>query len=362
MKHLISAFVLIIAVVPAAADDQVGPFQGEWRTTLSVVKLTQNGDEVTGTYGNAGQFSIKGTAKERELTFEFQEGKAKGDATFTLDDSGNAFTGSFQVRGGRSGNWNGWRPDPKATLGELQAARFAGLWLTDLGLMELKGFAGADRESPALVSEAMAELKTAYPIDHYLVGGHSQGGFLTYSLLMNYPESLAGAFPVSAGLIVQCEPDAYTDNPLRAAQRRVPLAIVHGTNDPLVAFSMGEYAAALFRESGWPAFRFFSDDQAAHMFARLPVGRAIRWLESLASRDPQALLDFAESRLKENGYRDAIAALGRARSLDLDPAQRLRADTLAAAIDSRAGDGAKALLAAIKENTDGTWVDDFLAS
>ena len=47
----------------------------------------------------------------------------------------------------------------------------------------IKGFPGTDRESPALVSQAMFELKEVYPIDHYLVGGHSQGGFLTYSLL-----------------------------------------------------------------------------------------------------------------------------------------------------------------------------------
>ena len=47
------------------------------------------------------------------------------------------------------------------------------------------GFPGTDRESPALVREAMDDLKKAYPIPHYFVGGHSQGGFLTYSLLMN---------------------------------------------------------------------------------------------------------------------------------------------------------------------------------
>ena len=35
-----------------------------------------------------------------------------------------------------------------------------------------------------------------------------------------------------------------------------------------------------FGEAGWPAFRFFTDDTAAHMFARLPVGPAIRWLEA----------------------------------------------------------------------------------
>ena len=54
------------------------------------------------------------------------------------------------------------------------------------GRSTFKGFPGTDRESPALVSQAMTELKEVYPIDHYLVGGHSQGGFLTYSLLMNF--------------------------------------------------------------------------------------------------------------------------------------------------------------------------------
>src|SRR5262249_29423777 len=43
--------------------------------------------------------------------------------------------GTFQASNGNRGIWNGWRPDPAASRGE--AATFSGLWLTDLGLMEL---------------------------------------------------------------------------------------------------------------------------------------------------------------------------------------------------------------------------------
>jgi hypothetical protein len=207
----------------------------------------------------------------------------------------------------------------------------------------------------------MEELKGVYPIDHYLVGGHSQGGFLTYSLLMNAPEALAGAFPVSAGVIFQCEPDAYDDKPLRQAQRAVPLAIVHGKNDPLVRFASGEYAATLFGEASWPAFRFFTDDNAGHMFARLPVGPAIRWLEAFATRDPVALLDFAEDRVKQRSYRDALAALRRAAAPDLDPAQKQRAEALTRAIDRLAGEKAKELLPQVTENKNGDWIESFLA-
>jgi len=518
----------------ATADEPGSSFQGEWRTTIGVLSLKQNAEAVTGSYGPGGRFPLKGTVKGNILTFEYEEGQAKGDARFTLDASGNAYTGTFQVRNGRSGIWNGWRPDPRAP--GASPVSFAGFWLTDLGLAELtqdgakvqgryamrgdstiegkatgrrldfrfksfrggqgwfdatadgksfagasntdgfpswfgwhgrkaseftrhtplepgkivdgstralltyavrapegykagaarkwpsvlilhgsnmnsrsyvgtiaaawpdiardfillgingetpsnlgddprfnytyvnyvgrstyKGYPGTDRESPALVSEAMAELKEVYPISHYLVGGHSQGGFLTYSLLMNFPESLAGAFPISCGVIFQCEPVAYADETLRRAQRAVPLAIVHGKTDPNVSFAMGQYAATLFGESGWPAFRFFADDNAAHMFARLPVGPAIRWLEAHGSREPATLLDFAGKRSGEGGYRDTVAALNRAHTLSLDDSQKRRAGELSRAIDAKAAAGAAKYLPLIRQAKDGSWIDGFLA-
>ena len=518
----------------ARADDAPGPFQGGWRSTIGIVTLVQKGDAVTGTYGNAGQFSLKGTVRGKVLTFAYQEGAATGNGQFTLDAAGHAFTGTFQIQGGRSGPWNGWRPDPAASRGE--TGRFEGPWLTTLGLMELtqngaevagqyasrgtstlngtvtgrrldfhvqgfrggsgwldlapdgkalagaahtdgfaawygwrgrpapeylrhvqlvagrvvdgstrnlltyaarapegyregsktkwptvlllhgssmdarsyvttlaavwpdiardfillgingetasdtgtsprfnytyvnyvgkstyKGFPGTDRESPALVSEAMAELKAIYPIDHYLVGGHSQGGFLTYSLLMNDPAAMAGAFSASAGVIFQCEPDAYTDEPLRRAQRAVPLAVIHGRNDPLVGFSSGASAAVVFGEAGWPALRFFTDEQGGHMFARLPIGPAIRWLETLASRDPAVLLAFAAAREKEGAHRDALAALHRARTFALSPEQKARADALSQTIEAQAAAAARPLLPRVKENRDGSWIDAVLA-
>jgi len=525
------AWTITVVTVAAAAD---GQFQGEWRTTIGIVKLQQNGNAVTGRYGLNSQFPLKGTVKGNVLSFDYQEGQAKGSGEYTLDASGNGFEGKFQVIGGRSGQWNGWRPDPKAKSDN--AVAVPGLWLTDLGLMDLsqdgdgvkgrfairgnstldgkaagrqldfrfqtfrsghgwfdfasdgksfsgayntdgfpqwfgwrgrraqeyvqhvplaagkmldgstkslltytvrapegyktgstkkwpavvilhgsnmngrayvntlaaawpdiardyillgingetpsnlgdepqfnytyvnyvgrstfKGFPGTDRESPALVSEAVAELKGVYPISQYFVGGHSQGGYLTYSLLMNFPESMAGAFPMSCSVIFQCEPNAYADTAVRQAQRKAPLAIIHGKTDPMVGFAGGQYAATLFGDANWPAVRFFADDQGAHMFARLPVGPAIRWLEALASSDPAVLLEFAKKRLGEKGYRDAIAALRRARELKLDAGQKRRADELARTISAKAAPDAAKYLKLIKAGKDGSWIDGFLA-
>jgi len=230
-----------------------------------------------------------------------------------------------------------------------------------VGRSTFRGFPGTDRESPALVREALDELKGVYPVKHYFVGGHSQGGYLTYSLLMNSPEAIAGAFPVSSGVIFQCGPSAYADPAFKAAQRAVPLAIVHGKNDPMVPFEGGSYAYGLFLDAGWPAIRLFDDDTAAHMFARLPVGPAIRWLEVMTSENPTALLEFAEHRLKEHGYRDAVAAVRRARGLSLDTQTKARLEGLLAAINAEAAPKARTYVEAIRAGKDNSWVDGFLA-
>ncbi len=229
-----------------------------------------------------------------------------------------------------------------------------------VGRSTFRGFPGTDRESPALVREAMDDLKHVYPIKHYFVGGHSQGGFLTYSLLMNGPEVIAGAFPISAGLIFQCEPSAYADEGLKSAQRAVPLAIVHGKNDPMVPFDGASYAYGLVLDAGWPAVRLFEDDTAGHMFGRLPVGPAIRWLEIMNSDDPKTLLDFADNRLKDHGYRDAIAATRRARGLSLDAKAKAHLDSLLKTIDEAAAPKAKTYVEAIRAGKDSSWVDGFL--
>ena len=239
--------------------------------------------------------------------------------------------------------------------------RFNFSYVNYMGRSTYGGFPGTDRESPGLIGEALDELRKVYPVGRYFVGGHSQGGWLTYSILMNFPEKIAGAFPISCGVMFQCEPDAYKDEALRAAQRLVPLAIVHARNDPVQDFGMSRYAAGVFGDHGWPGLRLFASETAAHMFMRLPVGEAIRWLEAMASDDPEVLVAFAEKQAGAGRSRDAIAALRNLKGLKQADAVKQRADRLRASIDARAKAKADEFLPRIKANADGSWIDDFLA-
>ena len=73
---------LVLCVGKAAEAEDGGPFQGEWRTTIGIVNLNQQGNQVTGTNGTAGQFKLKGTVSEgKVLTFEYEEGTEAAAAT-----------------------------------------------------------------------------------------------------------------------------------------------------------------------------------------------------------------------------------------------------------------------------------------
>ena len=127
--------VLLVVLGESPGRDGEPSFAGVWRTSLGTVTLKQTSDAVTGTYGDAGQFTLKGTVRGKKLTFEYQQGKTKGDGHWTIADSGHSFVGEYQARGGQGDGWNGWRPDPEALKGK--PADLGGLWLTNLGLMEL---------------------------------------------------------------------------------------------------------------------------------------------------------------------------------------------------------------------------------
>jgi len=216
------------------------------------------------------------------------------------------------------------------------------------------------RQSPALVADALEELRGVLPVEHWLVGGHSQGGFLTWAMAMFYPKLIRGAFPMSCNLLVQCDPDfSFFDDPdIREAQRRVALAPIHGENDNVVEFSAGLHCYEQMQDGGFPALHFFTA-KCGHEFAFLPVEDAVRWLETMASDDAARLVDLAESRLKAKEYRDATAAVLRAREAGAKGDVAKRTDAVEASVDGAAGKDAAKLLEVIRKGKDNRWVDDF---
>ena len=201
--------------------------------------------------------------------------------------------------------------------------------------------------------------RRSIPISKYFLGGHSQGGYLTYVMLMHFPELIAGAFPIAGGVIIQAEPDVFEDETLLKQQRETPLVIVHSRTDPNVNFSATTYARERFSEEGWGAFQVLDPEQGGHMFGLLPVGRAIRWLEAMSGDDAAKIHAFAERKIGEKAWGDAASALRRAITVEGGKGSAKTRELLGK-VDAAAKKEAERFLSLIRKNEDGTWVDDFL--
>ena len=200
----------------------------------------------------------------------------------------------FAILGIQGENWAKWS--------DIDDLRFNYTYVNWTGRSTYKGYPFTDRESPYLVMNVIDELDELYSFDRVFVGGHSQGGYLTYVLHMHFPEKLAGTFPVAGGMIIQAEPDVFDDEDLQKAQRNTPMAIIHGKQDQVVRYSTGEYNYNRYLAHGYPMVRFINPNMG-HPYDFLPIGEAVRYLDMMSTRDAEALAKYANEMVAKKNWR-----------------------------------------------------------
>jgi hypothetical protein len=85
-------------------------FSGRWFTSFGIMLLQQDGDRVTGTYGQSGnENTIEGAVAGALLTFRYVEALEKGSGWFRLKRAGT-FSGEYLAEGAPYPlPWQGWR-------------------------------------------------------------------------------------------------------------------------------------------------------------------------------------------------------------------------------------------------------------
>ncbi len=140
--------------------------------------------------------------------------------------------------------------------------------------------------SAPLVADATEQVKKAFKTTVSYCGGHSQGGFLTYSVILNFPDLFQGALPMAGDCWSQNEPNLWEDRPdVAEKQRGIAIAVVHGKDDPIVDFAQGQHAYDCFRSAGWQKLRLFAPENAGHMFMVYPVDEVLDWLDAMNGRN-----------------------------------------------------------------------------
>ncbi len=158
-------------------------------------------------------------------------------------------------------------------------------------------------DSGPLVADVTQEVQKAFKTTITYVGGHSQGAFLTYSLILNFPDLYRGAFPMAGDCWMQNEPNLWEDKTeVLKKVREIPIAVIHGKADPVVAFSQGEHAYDCFRAMGWTKLRFFAPANLNHMFMPAPIDEAIEWLDAMNGLNEQKSLSLAAKWAKDGEW------------------------------------------------------------
>lgn len=120
-------------------------------------------------------------------------------------------------------------------------------------ILSLTSARGNDRDGIVHSVNAVAglvrrEIEKGIPPDRVLLAGFSQGGAIALQLALRYPESLAGVIALSSYLLFE-DKLAEQQHPANAA---LPAFVGHGSDDPVVPFTLGQEAARKLEELGHP--------------------------------------------------------------------------------------------------------------
>jgi phospholipase/carboxylesterase len=121
-----------------------------------------------------------------------------------------------------------------------------------------------------------------YPVDRERVAllGFSQGGLMAYEQGLRHPERFAGVAALSTWL----PPQLTAELPAQSAHERLPVLIVHGTQDTLVPVEKARESREALRPYGTPlTYREFP---MAHEIRPEALQVIVRWLDERAWAKP----------------------------------------------------------------------------
>lgn len=213
-------------------------------------------------------------------------------------------------------------------------------------------------DSAPLVAAVTREVKQAFKVDRAFVGGHSQGGFLTYSVILLFPDLFQGAFPMAGDCWMQNEPNLWeTQSDVLAKQKQIAIAVIHGKADPVVQFSQGEHAHAVFLAMGYPRLRFFAPENLGHQFMLSPVPEAIEWLDAMVGPDAKQRLRLASGWVKAKEWGWAFEAAKGVAELKKAPAEaKKQARAAQKIVEEAAGKELKGMVEAMAKEPPEKWI------
>ncbi len=118
------------------------------------------------------------------------------------------------------------------------------------------------------------EIERGIPAAKIVVAGFSQGGAMALHVGLRYPEKLAGIMALSAYLLFPERLHAECSGENSAT----PVFIGHGTQDPMVPFTLGQATQAELQQGQWPLE--WHSYPIPHSVSQPEIADIGRWLQA----------------------------------------------------------------------------------
>ncbi len=117
------------------------------------------------------------------------------------------------------------------------------------------------------------EIERGIPASKIVLAGFSQGGAMALHVGLRYPQSLAGIMALSGYLLFPDRLQAERSE----ANSATPVFVGHGTQDPMVPYSLGQATVSTLRTGQWPIE--WHDYPIPHSVSQEEIADVGQWLQ-----------------------------------------------------------------------------------
>lgn len=117
------------------------------------------------------------------------------------------------------------------------------------------------------------EIERGVPSERIVLAGFSQGGAVVYETALSYDQPLAGLMTMSTYLATQDSVKRHENN------QHLPIFVMHGTQDPIVPFALGERARDAL--TAWQYDVSFRDYSMDHSVCIEQIRDVSTWLQKV---------------------------------------------------------------------------------
>lgn len=160
---------------------------------------------------------------------------------------------------------------------------------TSPGQGDSKLFLGEKKDSDAF-AVFLGEMKTAFAVKRVFLYGHSQGGFFVVYFAGEHPELVSGVVAHSSG--------AWNWSKMTAPVKKVAIAFMHGTLDPVVPYGQSPGSRDAYAKAGFELLHLRRLERWNHWPNAVRATECLDWCAGVSTDDPAEALAAVKDMLR----------------------------------------------------------------